>query len=123
MPKLTSCLGLTFAFFCLAACSSSTVASDGGAEGGPAGGDASPTLDAGDAGPGVDLCSAPQASRAAGCAAADVGLSPELCRCGSKFYWNGSACAATAACRCTRSCESLFDTLDACQAAYAPCRD
>ncbi len=71
----------------------------------------------------VELCSATLASTARGCGPANVGLSAELCRCGSKFYWDGATCAATAACRCTSNCELLFDTQSACESAYAVCRD
>jgi hypothetical protein len=70
----------------------------------------------------VELCSTALSSRSDGCAAANVGLSAEICRCGSKYYWDGAACAATAACRCTSNCERLFDTQAQCETAYSACR-
>ncbi len=57
------------------------------------------------------------------CAPADVGLSSEICRCGSRWYWDGTACVATAACTCTRNCDLLYATPDDCRAAHAACRD
>jgi hypothetical protein len=71
----------------------------------------------------VDLCSASLASTSRGCDPAMPVLSTEPCRCGSKFYWDGMRCAPTAACRCTSHCDLLFDTQDACENAYAACRD
>ncbi len=70
----------------------------------------------------VELCATTLSSRSDGCAPANVGLSTELCRCGSKYYWDGAACAATAACRCTSNCERLFDTQAQCETAYSACR-
>ncbi len=74
-----------------------------------------------DSGSNIELCTSALTGRAVGCAAADVGLSAEICRCGSKYYWDGTSCAATAACRCTRNCDLLFDTQVACEAANTAC--
>lgn len=69
----------------------------------------------------VELCSSMLQSTSTGCAAADVGLSTEICRCGSKYFWNGATCEGTAACRCTRNCDRLFTTMEACVQAYQMC--
>ncbi|MFO0556836.1 MAG: hypothetical protein U0269_02335 [Polyangiales bacterium] len=71
----------------------------------------------------VELCSANLASTARGCGPAMPGLSTEICRCGSKYYWDGASCTSTAACRCTSNCDLLFDTQVACESAYSVCRD
>lgn len=70
---------------------------------------------------GVSVCGLSAATGASACAAAPVSLSTELCRCGSRWYWDGSSCVSTAACTCYAGCDLLHETMDACTAAYAAC--
>lgn len=49
-------------------------------------------------------------------------LGEETCRCGSRYYWDGAGCSATAACYCYEGCDRLFDSALDCRAAYASCR-
>jgi hypothetical protein len=71
----------------------------------------------------LDLCSATLQSRFTSCEPANVMLSEEICRCGSRYYWNGSACVGSAACRCTANCDRLFATESECERAHNTCRD
>lgn len=71
----------------------------------------------------LDLCSAMLESRFSGCEPANVTLSAEICRCGSRYYWNGSACVGSAACTCTANCDRLFATESECARAHSACRD
>lgn len=74
-----------------------------------------------DSGGGVSVCGLAGATGTPSCAAAPVSLSPETCRCGSRWYWDGAACVTTAACTCYAGCDLLHETMDACAAAYAAC--
>lgn len=73
-----------------------------------------------DAAAGAQVC-ALTGGTATGCADQPPELSSDTCRCGSRYYWDTSACVATAACRCLSGCERLFETEADCQAAYASC--
>ncbi len=103
----------------LLACSSTTPAADGGAA--PNDATTTETGASADAGAGVSLCGLTGAGRAVGCEADDVGLSAEICRCGSRYFWDGKRCADTAACTCTRNCDRVFATREACEANHASC--
>ena len=106
-PSRTFTLGLTLALAALvvAACGDD---------------DATPAVDSGAA---VSVCSLTGGAASPPCTTAPVVLSAAICRCGSRYYWDGSACIATAACDCFGGCEFLYETMAACDAAYAMCRD
>lgn len=70
---------------------------------------------------GVAVCSLTGAT-SSNCDDPPPTLSNDLCRCGSRYYWDGTSCVSTAACLCYEGCDRLFETDLACEAAYASCR-
>jgi hypothetical protein len=74
-----------------------------------------------DAATGVSVCSLTEGAASPPCAAAAVRLSDEVCRCGSRYFWNGTECVGTAACQCYAGCELLYETAELCAAKYARC--
>jgi hypothetical protein len=74
----------------------------------------------GDGDAGVAVCELTGGS-AAGCADETPELGADVCRCGSRWYWNGASCTATSACECFSGCERLFETEAACADAHASC--
>jgi hypothetical protein len=70
---------------------------------------------------GVSVCGLTGGAEAPPCAPAAVRLSEEICRCGSRYYWNGTECVGTAACECFSGCDLLYETPELCMAKYARC--
>lgn len=71
--------------------------------------------------PPISVCSITGSPPADGCEAASVRLSSTVCRCGARYFWDGSSCAPTTACECYEGCDRLYSSEEDCLAAHAAC--